>query len=160
MSATLSDRVLSYLDEHTTLGLATTGPAGLWAAAVLYVHDRGRLYFTSVATTRHGVNIAATGVAAGTIHDDCKSWMGMKGVQLEGRVDPVTDHDELVRVADAYLRHFPYAAPLWNGTTDPEKVAADPGLHGFFRLTPSRMLFMDNEHGTMGRADEVTLARA
>ena len=30
MSLTLADRVAAYLDGHTTLNLATTGPAGLW----------------------------------------------------------------------------------------------------------------------------------
>ena len=29
MSLTLADRVAAYLDGHTTLNLATTGPAGL-----------------------------------------------------------------------------------------------------------------------------------
>jgi uncharacterized protein YhbP (UPF0306 family) len=158
MSATLSDRVVAYLDGHTTLNLATTGPAGLWAAAVLYVHDRGRLYFTSVASTRHGQNIAATGVGAGTINDDCTSWMTMKGVQLECAIEPVAEHDELLRIATQYLRRFPYAAALWDGVTDPAVVAADPGIHGFFRITPSRMFFMDNEHSP-GRREEVTLPR-
>lgn len=61
MSAPLSDRVRAYLDQHGTLNLATTGPAGLWSAAVLYVHDGGGLCFTTMATSRHGQNLVATG---------------------------------------------------------------------------------------------------
>lgn len=158
MSATLTDRVAVYLDGHTTLNLATAGPAGLWAAAVLYVHDGPRLYFTSVAATRHGQNLIATGAAAGTINDDCTSWLAMKGVQLEGTVVPVDDVDERARAAAAYLQRFPFAAALWHGETDPARIAADPGTHGFFCLTPTRMYFMDNEHHPEGR-EELLMAR-
>lgn len=149
----LSDRVLAYLDGHTTLNLATDGPAGLWSAAVLYVHDGVNLYFTSVAATRHGQNLVETHRAAGTINDDCTSWIEMKGIQLEGRVEPVTDVAERQRAAAEYLRRFPFATALWHGESDPAVIARDPGSHGFFRITPSRMFFMDNEHHPEGREE-------
>ena len=158
MSATLADRVAAYLDGHTTLNLATTGPAGLWAAAVLYVHDGPRLYFTSVATTRHGQNLVATGAAAGTINDDCTSWLAMKGVQLEGAVVAVEDVAERARVAAAYLTRFPFAAALWHGETDPARIAVAPGTHGFFCLIPTTLYFMDNEHHPEGR-EQLPLVR-
>ncbi len=159
MSASLSDRVLAYLTGHTTLNLATTGPGGLWAAAVLYVHDGGHLYFTSVAATRHGQNLVATRHGAGTINDDVTSWQSMKGIQLEGPIEPVEDRDELTRIVAAYLARFPFSAALWHGVNDPEVIAADPGSHGFFRITPPRLLFMDNEHSPGGR-EELPLAPA
>jgi hypothetical protein len=34
---------------------------------------------------------------------------------------------------------------LW-GDTDPEVIARDPGIHAFYRITPTRLLFTDNEH--------------
>jgi uncharacterized protein YhbP (UPF0306 family) len=159
MSLTLADRVAAYLDGHTTLNLATTGPAGLWSAAVLYVHEGPQLYFTSVAVTRHGQNLRATGQAAGTINDDCTSWLSMKGIQLEGTVEAVDAVGERTRVAAAYLRRFPFAAALWHGETDPVRIGVNPGTHGFFRLTPTRMYFMDNEHHPEGR-EEVPVSTA
>ncbi len=149
----LTDRVLAYLDGHTTLNLATDGPAGLWAAAVLYVHEGARLYFTSVAATRHGQNLVATGRAAGTINDDCTTWLAMKGIQLEGRVELVTDPDEVRRTVAAYLGRFPFAAALWHGETDPAVIASNLGTHAFFRITPARLYFMDNEHHPGGREE-------
>ena len=122
MSLTLADRVAAYLDGHTTLNLATTGPAGLWVAAVLYVHEGPQLYFTSVAVTRHGQNLRATGMAAGTINDDCTSWQAMKGLQLEGTVAAVDAVGERTRIAAAYLRRFPFAAALWHGETDAVRI--------------------------------------
>lgn len=59
--ADLRQRVLGYLAKRTVFNLATAGPAGLWASAVLYVNEGTTLYFTSVAATRHGVNMLATG---------------------------------------------------------------------------------------------------
>jgi uncharacterized protein YhbP (UPF0306 family) len=159
MSLTLADRVAAYLDGHTTLNLATTGPAGLWVAAVLYVHEGPQLYFTSVAVTRHGQNLRATGMAAGTINDDCTSWQAMKGLQLEGTVAAVDAVGERTRIAAAYLRRFPFAAALWHGETDAVRIGVDPGTHGFFRLTPTRMYFMDNEHHPQGR-EEVPVSTA
>jgi len=149
----LQDDVLAYLDGHTTLNLATAGPAGVWASAVLYVRDGLNLYFTSVASTRHGVNLAGTHHAAGTINDECRSWTGMKGLQVEGQVDHVDDVAERTRVIADYLERFPFAAGLWNGESDPARIAGDPGIHGFYRLTPTRVLYTDNERYPAGREE-------
>jgi uncharacterized protein YhbP (UPF0306 family) len=149
----LRDRILSYLDGHTTLNLATAGPEGPWAAAVLYVHEDLELYFTSVAATRHGRAVETTHRAAGTINDDCVDWISMKGVQVEGDVVPVDDVAERTRVVAAYLARFPFAAALWNGDTDATRIGADPGIHGFYKLTPRRVLFTDNEHHPEGREE-------
>jgi uncharacterized protein YhbP (UPF0306 family) len=149
----LRERILSYLNAHTTLNLATAGPEGPWAAAVLYVQDDLHLYFTSVAATRHGRAVESTGRAAGTINDDCTDWMSMKGIQLEGEVAPVEDPAERAKVVAAYLRRFPFAAALWDGETDAARIAADPGVHGFYRLTPTRVLFTDNQHHPQGREE-------
>jgi uncharacterized protein YhbP (UPF0306 family) len=150
----LADRVRAYVQSHTTLNLATEGPAGLWAAAVLYVDDGPHLYFTSVAATRHGQNLLASRHAAGTINDDCHEWIAMKGVQLEGAVAPVVDRDERERIVAAYLRRFPFAAALWHGETDAARIADNPGTHGFFRLTVDRLYFTDNEHAP-GKREEL-----
>ena len=151
----LRERVLAYLDQRTVLNLATSGPAGLWASAVLYVNDGTTLYFTSVATTRHGENMLATGAVAGTISDECREYSQMKGLQLEGNVAHVDDPRELRRVVAAYLARFPFAAGLWHGESNPDVIAGDIGIHGFYRITPTRLLFTDHEHAP-GRREELT----
>lgn len=153
----LRDRVEEYLAGHTTLNLATYGPGGLWACAVLYVHDGVNLYFTSVAKTRHGLNINTSGIVSGTINDDCKSWETMAGLQLGGTVTKVTDLDERRRVVRAYLEKFPYSTALWHGETDVEVIARDPGTHDFYRITPTQLLFTDNQ-AAPGRREELALA--
>jgi len=124
---------------------------------VMYVAEGRHLYFTSVAATRHGQNLVATGKAAGTIADEVTTWPAMKGMQLEGTVVAVDDVAERTRVVAHYLARFPFSAALWHGETDAARIGADPGSHGFFRLTPTRMYFMDNEHHPAGR-EEVPVA--
>jgi uncharacterized protein YhbP (UPF0306 family) len=152
----LRERVIAYLDQRTVLNLATTGPAGLWASAVLYVNEGTTMYFTSVATTRHGENMLATGAVAGTISDECREFSQMKGLQLEGIVEDIDDPVELRRIIAAYLARFPFAAGLWHGESDPDVIAADIGIHGFYRITPTRLLFTDNEHAP-GHREELGL---
>lgn len=152
----LRDRVLAYLESRTVFNLATAGPAGLWASAVLYVSDGTTLYFTSVAVTRHGQNMRATRACAGTISDECHAFEQMKGVQLEGTVERVEDRAELRRVLRAYLTRFPFAAGLWNGETNPDVIASDVGIHGFYRVVPNKLLFTDNTHSP-GMREELAL---
>lgn len=70
----------------------------------------------------------------------------MKGLQLEGTVAHVEEYPERLRIVRAYLQRFPFAVGLWHGESDPEVIARDPGLHGFYRITPTKLLFTDNEH--------------
>jgi len=152
-ASNLRARVLRYLAEHTTLNLATYGPGGLWACAVLYINDGTSLYFTSVARTRHGLNVNTNNLISGTINDDCKSWETMKGVQLAGTVAKVTDFAERRRVVRAYLAKFPYASALWHGEHDVDVIALAPGVHDFYRITPQELLFTDNEHAPGSREE-------
>jgi len=149
----LRNQVLAYLDDHTVFNLATAGPAGLWASAVLYVHDGTQLYFTSVAATRHGQNMLTTGYCAGTISDECHTYQEMRGLQIAGEVEHVDSFDERRRVIAAYLDKFPFAAGLWNGENNPDVIARDPGVHGFYRITPTKILFTDNERLPGGREE-------
>ena len=153
----LRERIEQYLAAHTTLNLATYGPGGLWACAVLYVNVGTTLYFTSVAQTRHGVNINTSGIVSGTINDDCKSWETMAGVQLGGVVELVTDFDERRRIVRAYLEKFPYSTALWHGESEADMIALDPQGHDFYRITPHQLLFTDNQTAP-GRREELAMA--
>lgn len=149
----LRELVLGYLAERTVLNLATAGPAGLWVSAVLYVNEGTHIYFTSVAATRHGQNMLTTGRVAGTISDECHEWKQMRGLQLDGEVEHVDDFEERRRVIAAYLRRFPFAAGLWNGESNPDVIARNPGIHGFYRITPTRLLYTDNDQLPGGREE-------
>lgn len=148
----LRERVMTYLDEHTTLNLATAGPGGAWAAAVLYVHDGTDLFFTSVATTRHARNVELDHHAAGTINDDLRAGGPMRGIQVEGVIEPLDDVETRKRIVAEYLRRYPFATALWDGDDDAQRIGTDPGIHGFYRFTPTRLWFFDT-----GVRDELIL---
>jgi uncharacterized protein YhbP (UPF0306 family) len=149
----LRDRIEEYLVQHTTLNLATYGPGGLWACAVLYINVGTTLYFTSVATTRHGLNINTSNAISGTINDDCKSFETMAGVQLAGLVEKVVDLEERRRVVQAYLAKFPFSTALWHGEAAVDVIARDPGAHDFYRITPTQLLFT-----ATGKREELAVA--
>ncbi len=153
----LRERIEKYLPDHTTLNLATFGPGGLWSCAVLYVHDGVDLYFTSVGSTRHGINMLARNVIAGTINDDCKSWETMAGIQVGGTVEKVSDLDERRRVVRAYLAKFPFSVGLWHGEKDAEVIAQNPAGHDFYRIKPTQLLFADKSYAP-GKREELVLA--
>jgi hypothetical protein len=94
LSLPLRQRVLDELAEHHVLTLATTGPEGLWAAAVFYANDDLNLYFLSAPTSRHAVNIGAGAQVAGTIQRDYDDWPGIRGLQLSGWAEPLATADE------------------------------------------------------------------
>lgn len=148
----LRERVMTYLDDHTILNLATAGPGGAWAAAVMYVHDGTDFYFTSVGTTRHARNVQLDPHAAATINDDLRDGGPMRGIQLEGVVDHLDDVSVRKRVVAEYLRRFPFATALWDGDSDPERIGTDPGIHDFYRFTPTRLWYFDT-----GVRDELPL---
>ncbi len=152
----LRGRILRYLADRTVIALATTGPAGLCSSPVLYVNEGTRLYFTSIATTRHGQNIEATGFVVGSISDECRRFREMKGLQIEGTVERVDSVEERRRVLLAYLCKFPFGAGLWPDQIDPEEIARDPGIHAFYRIMPTSLLFTDNENSP-GRREQLTV---
>jgi uncharacterized protein len=136
----LRTRVLDYLDRHNVMTLATEGPEGPWAAAVFYVNDGLRLYFLSSPKSRHCENLAASPRAAVTIQEDYRDWPDIKGIQLEGRVAPVSDA-ELAKVRARYGAKFPAVGKI--AQAPPSIVAAFAKVR-WYALTPEALHFIDN----------------
>jgi uncharacterized protein YhbP (UPF0306 family) len=143
----LRTQVLTYLDRHAVMTLATEGPEGPWAAAVFYVHheveDRLRLYFLSSPTSRHCTNLSASSKVAATIHDDQRDWPEIKGIQLEGRVAPVAEAD-LVRVRALYGAKFPVVGRIAEA---PPSIQVAFAKVRWYVLTPGALYFIDNSAG-------------
>ena len=79
-------QALEYLQQHTVMTLATSGPNGPWAAAVFYASDGFDLYFLSAGHTRHATDLARDPHVAATIQENYLDWPEIKGIQLEGVV--------------------------------------------------------------------------
>jgi hypothetical protein len=124
----------------TTLNRDPRTRWGCGLRGALYINV-GRRCTSSVATTRHGVNINQSNFISGTINDDCKSFETMAGVQLAGVVVKVTNVEERRRIVSEYLKKFPFSTALWRGESSADAIALDPGSHDFYRIRRRKLLF-------------------
>lgn len=153
MSDLLREKTLAYLQNHNVMTLATTGPEGLWAAAVFYVNDGFTLYFLSAPTTRHSRNIAAQPAVAVTIQEDYEDWPEIKGIQLEGQVYPL-EAPERATVIARYGAKFPVVGNLAKA---PPEITRAMSKIAWYKVVPERLYFIDNSLG-LGHRDEVLVS--
>jgi uncharacterized protein len=138
---------LDYLQHHHVMSLATTGPLGLWAAAVFYANDSFELIFLSAAHSRHAQNMAAEPRVAATIQEDYDDWRAIKGIQLEGVVRLLVGEERKRALALYRERHaFLTTAPA------PVRFALD--RVNWYRLSPDLLYFVDNER-SFGHRDAI-----
>jgi hypothetical protein len=152
VKADLAEAALAYLREHNVVTLATSGPQGLWAAAVFYVNDGFELYFLSAPTSRHSLNIGANPSIAATIQEDYRDWPAIKGIQLEGRADRITGIEQAAALG-RYQAKFPV---IRNLAQAPAEIARAMGRIGWYKITPDRLFLIDNSLG-FGHRDEILL---
>lgn len=147
MDEQLRRKVLAYLEEHTTLTLATTDGKHPWAAALYYVNDGFNLYFLSKPGARHCRNLAAVPVVAATITGDYSSWRQIKGVQLEGRACRVEDKKERARVMALYLKKYPFVRDFLSSPALAKALASV----SVYKIMPAALWFTDNSGGYFDR---------
>jgi hypothetical protein len=146
---------LRYLAEHNTVSLATVGPDGLWATTVFYANLDFTLYYLSEPKTRHVQNVLANPSIAATINEDYKDWTQIKGIQMEASSAEVTGKRELARALAAYIKKYPFVAQFLS----PGQLLAGMKVAGraldvrLYRVTPTRLLFLDNQRGFSNRQE-------
>lgn len=149
--------VEEYMKAHNALSLATERDGVPHAASVFYVSMKFDLYFLSSPTSRHGENLLYNPRVSATINEDYRNWLTIKGLQLEGRAEHIGGIFKNRRIALAYVQKFPdvadfLLAPEKLGRRIAQKVE---GVH-FYRLTPSRLFFLNNEEA-FGHREELDL---
>ena len=150
---TLLQKTAKYLTDHNVMTIATSGPQGIWAAAVFYAHDAGfNLYFLSAPTTRHSQNIAANPAVAVTIQADYKDWPEIKGIQMEGQAHRLEGADK-ARAIQIYGEKF---ALIANIDQAPPKISQAFRKIAWYKIGPQRLYFIDNSLG-FGHRDELQL---
>lgn len=158
MDEYLKETVLAYMRDHNTLTLSTYGEGGAWAASVFYANDEFIIYFLTDPKTRHGRNIIENPQVAATIDEDYRDWRKIKGIQLEGRAEIVVSRGEKAKALATYVRKFPFVTEFFSS---PSKLSLAMFTRvtstTFFRITPSRILFLDNEKGFSHREELVVV---
>ena len=142
MALNLPPEIAAYLAQHHVMTLATQGSDGPWAAAVFFAGDDDDLVFLSSPTSRHCRNLALDARCAATIQSETEDWLGIQGIQLEGRVSELHG-EERARAQQRYGEKFPFARP------DSAAAAIVRALARvrWYRLRMARLYFIDNARG-------------
>ncbi|MBI4964089.1 MAG: pyridoxamine 5'-phosphate oxidase family protein [Desulfomonile tiedjei] len=144
----LEQIVTGYMDSYTTMTLACTSEGQPWAAAVFYARDGLDLIFFSSRTSRHSKAISEKPTAAATIHGDYRGWKEIKGLQMNGRVEPVSGRSARGRALSLYLKRYPFvseffSSPLSVGVSVAKKMSKIE----LYLFRPERILYVNNEAG-------------
>lgn len=152
----LKRQILSYVESHNTMTLATCRNEVPWAATVFYASDGLRLYFFSAPDSRHCQNLAANPRVAVTIQEDYRDWQKIKGIQIEGRVAQVDSLIEKGKAMAVYARKYPEVMKIFVNPASGALYQAFLKVR-FYRVAPERVLYIDNEQG-FGKRQEMTVA--
>jgi nitroimidazol reductase NimA-like FMN-containing flavoprotein (pyridoxamine 5'-phosphate oxidase superfamily) len=148
MDATIKRQILSLLDQHRIMGLATLRPDG-WpqATTVGYANDGFDLYFLCGPQSKKAANLALDDRVSLTIDHDTPQVMEIKGLSMAGRAKAVIDPDGIEKAGRLLLARYPsqVGAP-------PTPTAADIRI---FRVEPIVISVLDYTKG-FGHTDLVT----
>ena len=149
MDEALLQKILSLLDEHRDMSLATLRPDG-WpqATTVGYGSEGLTLYFLCGRDSQKAANLARDDRVSLTIDHDTPQVMEIEGLSMAARARLVTDPAE----AHKALRLLMAKYPPQEGVSIPEPKAEDVRI---FRVTPTVISVLDYTKG-FGHTDLVT----
>jgi uncharacterized protein YhbP (UPF0306 family) len=144
MSKELAERVVSFLDAHHVMSLATLGEDGPHATSVFYVRDGFALIWISDPDSKHSVHIEALSKTAATIAPDYADFPEIQGLQISGHAERITG--ELERVGAQRLLQSRYLF-LQRLAEAPKELLDAYKRAQFYRLNPDRIVLIDNRRG-------------
>jgi nitroimidazol reductase NimA-like FMN-containing flavoprotein (pyridoxamine 5'-phosphate oxidase superfamily) len=149
MDDLIRQKILSLLDQHRIMTLATLRPDG-WpqATTVGYVNDGVCLYFLCGLDSQKASNIAHDNRVSLTIDHDADQIMEISGLSMAARAHAVTDRAEAERVLGMLPSKYPAQHSLPGLMPKPEQVR-------IFRLSPVVISVLDYSKG-FGHTDLVT----
>jgi nitroimidazol reductase NimA-like FMN-containing flavoprotein (pyridoxamine 5'-phosphate oxidase superfamily) len=149
MDAKLENKILSVLDEHRVMTLATLRPDG-WpqATTVGYVNDGLTLYFLCGLDSQKAANLARDDRVSLAIGNDPAQIMQITGLSMAAHAERVTDRREAENVLSRLPLKYPGQDSFPLSMPKPEEVA-------IFRLTPTVVSVLDYTQG-FGHTDLVT----
>ena len=150
MDERVKKTILSLLDEHRIMTVATLRPDG-WpqATTVGYVNEGLTLYFLCGLESQKAANLAKDDRVSLTIDHDTSDLMGITGLSMAARAHAVTDREE----AEKVLRMLPLKYPKDTKLPGPMPTVDQVCI---FRLTPMVISILDYTKG-FGHTDLVSV---
>ena len=149
MDPTIRSKILSILDQHRDMSLATLRPDG-WpqATTVGFAHDGLTLYFLCAPESQKAANIARDNRVSLTIDHDTPQVMEITGLSMAAKAEVVDDPDEAARALNMIMaRYAPQVSMPMVTPPRPEDVK-------IFRVIPTVISVLDYSKG-FGHTDLV-----
>jgi len=144
----LEDTVIKYMDSFTTMTLACCHNDTPWAAPVYYARQGFDLIFFSSSDSRHSTNLAANPGASAAIYGEYRRWQEIKGLQMEGIVEPVTGTLAKAKAMAIYLKRYPFVKEFFS---DPgalsSQVVSKMTRVSLYVFRPRSIRYLDNQGG-------------
>ena len=142
MKQDLEKAIVSYLDSHRHMALATVKDDGSpYASTVSYVNKGLAIFFMTDPSSQKGKNIQCCRKVGVSISEDYMDWDKIEGVQLTGSVEWITDHTELKQVQQMFAHKFPQVHKYLAGYG----VTID--IIPFLRITARSINYLDYSKG-------------
>ena len=148
MNEQTRQKIISLLDEHRIMTIATLRPDG-WpqATTVGYAHDGLVLYFLCGKDSQKAANIARDDRVSVTVDHDTAQVVDIAGLSLAGHAHAVVDDDEAERAMRLLAARYPPQQPPLEMPS-----AADVRI---VRVDPTVISVLDYSKG-FGHTDLVT----
>jgi general stress protein 26 len=142
MKQDLEKAIISYLDSHRHMALATVkGDDSPYCSIVSYVNKGLTIFFMTDPSSQKGKNIQFCPKVGVAISEDYLDWDKIEGVQLTGSVEWITDQTELKQVQQMFAQKFPQVHKYLSGYG----VTID--IIPFLRITAKSINYLDYSKG-------------
>lgn len=141
MDEVLKQKIVSLLDQHRTMRIATIRPDG-WpqTTSVGYANVGLTLYFLCGKDSQKAANLARDDRVSLAIDDDVDQVMQIKGVSMAARACRVLDEAEGAQALSLLFARYPPQEGVALTLPSPADVA-------IFRLTPTVISLLDYTQG-------------
>ncbi|HEX8755192.1 MAG TPA: pyridoxamine 5'-phosphate oxidase family protein [Steroidobacteraceae bacterium] len=141
MTPALQNQILSLLDQHRTMSLATLRPDG-WpqATTVGFAHEGLTLYFLCGPDSQKASNLAFDDRVSLTIDHDTPQVMEITGLSMAAHAQRVVDRAEAEKALQLLMQRYPEQHLLPMPMPKPEEVAV-------FRVKPEVISVLDYSKG-------------
>jgi len=150
MDEAIRNKILTLLDQHRIMTVATLRPDG-WpqATTVGYANEGLTLYFLCGLESQKAINLAHDDRVSLTIDHDTTNLMAITGLSMAAHAQAVDDLAEAERILQLLVSKYPVS------DTPPPIEMPSPEEVRIFRVTPTVISVIDYSKG-FGHTDLVT----
>lgn len=143
----ITEKARNLITSQHIMTLAVEDEGQPWAAPVYYVFWAGCFWFFSSMESRHIRCAQRSGRAAAAIHTPSRGWQDIKGVQMEGTIEPGGFGLQSIQAFQLYMMRFSFigdmlpVSPVLASIKDLESVFKAR----WYRFVPQNIIYTDNE---------------